>query len=67
MKIRKLIPAFVALGLCLSATALRAEVPTEITEITTNASTVFTTVKGIVIGVVGFGVLLFFVKMIRRK
>lgn len=49
-----------------SVAQAQAEVPADITEITTNATAVFTSVKTLVVGVVAFFVLIKFVKMIRR-
>ena len=56
-------------GLALAAglATAHAAVPTEITDITTNADTVFSTVKTIIVGVVGFMILVSFVKMVKKK
>ena len=45
----------------------QATVPTEISDMTTNASTVWTSVKAIVIGVVGTFILLRFVKLVGKR
>ena len=63
---RKLIASGLAVGMSALAQA-QASVPAEITAMTDNASTVWTTVKGIVVGVVGFVILIGFVKMVKKK
>lgn len=63
---RKLIAVGLAVGMSALAQA-ESTVPAEITAITDNASTVWTAVKGIVIGVVGFMILIGFVKMVKKK
>lgn len=59
--------AFAVALVILCGTEVQAAVPTEITEMTTNADTVFTSVKGIVLAVVGFFILLGIVKLVRRR
>jgi hypothetical protein len=56
----------IGLGVAAASQAVAA-VPTEISDITTNADTVFTTVKGIIVAVVGFSVLIGFVKLVKKK
>lgn len=60
------VTAFAALAFTASAQAV-AEVPAEITDMTTNASTVWTTVKALIVGVVAFGILIAIVKRVTRK
>jgi len=44
-----------------------AAVPTEISDMTDNASAVFTTVKGIVVGIIGFLILVTIVKLVKKR
>lgn len=70
VEVAKPIVAAVAVGVGVLSTAVseaQAAVPTEITDITTNADTVWTTVKGTVLAVVGTLILIGFVKMIRKR
>jgi hypothetical protein len=45
----------------------QAAVPTEITEMTTDATTVFTAVSGVLVTIVGFMILLGIVKKVRAS
>ena len=58
--------ALSALALSFAASA-HAAVPTEISDLTTDAGTVWTAVKAIVIGVVAFMVLLAFAKRVTKR
>lgn len=56
-----------ALAMIFAPTVAQAAVDAEITEMTTNAQSVFTTTKGIILSVVGFLILLGFVKLVKKR
>lgn len=62
----KFVLAFV-LGLLALVVPAWATVPTEVTTMTTDIDTVWTTVKGIVIGFAAFSLLMFVVFKVRRR
>lgn len=45
----------------------QATVPTEISDMVDNAETVWSSVKTVIVGVVGFIILIGFVKMVKKK